>query len=425
MAKLEGRATHRGGGGAPAEYREIKKSLKSIRSIADDLVLPLWEEVKSAMPPGLANDATVTADLDPASLVSWIADRIELRITTGAHDQGTVPPAEVGSGLQSLLELALQQTRFDLEDIDRVIAVEEPEAFLHPSAQRTLARIIAGNRGGKRIVSTHSPVLVDEAKYGEIVLVRDHRFYAPAPVSDAVRNSINTALLNGYGAEMAFAASVLLVEGDGDRAYYEVLRRRLASASGDGRLDNLAIVPVGSKTAFAPWLRMLKGYGEEGDRPIGWLVVADGDAAKEVLDGHRKAGLQMPSLVKSALADVSEARNASDQTRFIDTTTHANAIALEQSVALHLSPIDLEYAVLMGCSDDRAADLASEIGLVASDRETLTCTLRNNKQAFRRADLAMRLGWHEVSEDTRDVLRKWFSTIISNDEATQIVEVGD
>jgi hypothetical protein len=48
------------------------------------------------------------------------------------------------------------------------------------------------------------------------VLVRDHRFYPPSSLSNDARESINTALLAGAGAELAFARSVLLVEGEGD-----------------------------------------------------------------------------------------------------------------------------------------------------------------------------------------------------------------
>ena len=162
----------------------------------------------------MALSATVAADLDPALLVQWIADKTTLRIATGEHDKKTVEPEELGSGLQSLLELALQQAREEPSEVDRIIAVEEPEAFLHPAAQRTLARMVGDRSEGKRIVSTHSPILVDEARFGETILVRDHRFFAPAPVEDQARAAINTALLVGYGAEMAFSTSVLLVEGE-------------------------------------------------------------------------------------------------------------------------------------------------------------------------------------------------------------------
>jgi predicted ATP-dependent endonuclease of OLD family len=274
-------------------------------------------------------------------------------------------------------------------------------------------------------VSTHSPILVDEAKYGETVLVRNHRFFAPSHVSDETRAAINTALLAGHGAEMAFASSVLLVEGGGDRAYYEVLRRRLARVSGDGRLDHLAIVPVGSKSAFAPWVQMLTNYGIEGDRPIRWLIAADGDAATQVRQAYGHAGIRLPASVRSALFAAANARNDPDQTAFVAATELANRRARAERVWIHLSPIDLEHTALTDCSDDRAAELAGELGLVATNRAELEVALRNRKAAYRRADLAERLAWTEVSADTKRVLRTWFRTVMSETDARRIVSDGD
>jgi hypothetical protein len=50
LAKLEERATHSGRSGAPAEYRTVKKALETIRSVADELVLPLWQEISDGLP---------------------------------------------------------------------------------------------------------------------------------------------------------------------------------------------------------------------------------------------------------------------------------------------------------------------------------------------------------------------------------------
>lgn len=424
FGKLEERAVHSGRAGSPSEYRVVKRSLDQIREVADNLVLPLWDEVKPSLPPGIAHGATMEADVDPAALIGWIADRTGLRLTTGAHDVATVQPEEVGSGLQSLLELALQQSRAGRDDADRVVAVEEPEAFLHPAAQRTLARMISEESPGKRLVSTHSPILVDEARFGETILVRDHRFFPPAEVADETRNAINSALLAGHGAEMAFSRSVLLVEGPGDRLFYETLRRRLARASRDGVLDHLSVVPAGSKAAFGPWLTLLSSYGTEGDRPIQWLVAADGDAAVAVRRAHRDAGLRLPMLVRQALLRAGTERRQGSDEAFVAATEEANRECRRAGVPLHLSPIDLEHAVLDGCSDDTAAELADELGLEVANRVDLEAALRSRKAPHLRAALANLLPWDELSADTIAVLRGWMRAVMPTNAVTRLLRSG-
>ena len=175
----------------------MKKALAKLEQIGKDLVQPLWTEMKATLPAGLAKQGELRVNVAADDFVPWMAEHVSLRLVTGAHDADSVAPVEVGSGLQSLLELATQQAAATQTGGDRVIAIEEPEAFLHPSAQRTLARLISQSLPGKRIVSTHSALLVEESQFGDVVLVRDHRFYEPdqSDVDDDVRASINTALL--------------------------------------------------------------------------------------------------------------------------------------------------------------------------------------------------------------------------------------
>ena len=139
-AKLRERAVHRSRSGAPSEYRQVSDALENLRDVAERLTQPLWDQMRSSVLPGLARSATFSLGLQAEDLIEWMATQIEFRLVTGNHDPQAVSPIEVGSGLQSLIDLAVLRTEQGTDEVKDILAIEEPEAFLHPSAQRRLAR---------------------------------------------------------------------------------------------------------------------------------------------------------------------------------------------------------------------------------------------------------------------------------------------
>jgi predicted ATPase len=418
-ARLSERAVHQVLGGAPTEYRQLKQALASLREVAETLAAPLWNDVRDELMPSLARDASFRLTVDAPNLVKWMAERIELKLVTGDHDPDAVFPIEVGSGLQSLLDLAMFRSEAIPDGVDPILAVEEPEAFLHPTAQRTLARRLIADDSIKLLVSTHSSTFVDEASYDAVALVRNHVVFQPPRDLEPRRAEINSALLSGQGAEMVFSRGVLLVEGEGDKLFFETLRRRLAPHDPSGSLDELSIVWVGSNTIFAPWIRLLEGYARDGLRPVEWLAVADGaDSASLLGQAFREAQVRLPDTISQALQGVAQAAAGNNQGRLVTRTRAFNQAARTNDFRAGLIPIDLEYAALADTTAATVRAIRARLNLGAASRDELLRKLGSKhgagpsaeplKAPWTRAAIAELLPLTELTTDVQDVLRRWF-----------------
>jgi energy-coupling factor transporter ATP-binding protein EcfA2 len=409
--------THTTNGRPGSLVTSTQTSITKLTSNAQSAVGALVGELTSQAH-GLFDEATVDVALTAEAVIGLLANQTQVRLTTGKHDANMVPAHEVGSGLQSLLFVGLMRSASAIAGTEVVLLLEEPETFLHPAAQRELAQALLDSADLRFIASTHSAAMLDEASASDVVLLRDHRVFEPTAL-DPSRGDIDSAFMSGQGAEAVFARSVLLVEGPGDLAVFEQIRRRVARLPEMSRVaSRLAVVQVGGCERFAPWVRLLRGYVDQnGNEAIAGFTLADGDAGKRLRAGLRDAKVTVPESVSQAIDSSDRTHGAHDEEAHVAAIADLNAAATEAGLRAGLLPFDLEYSLLVGAASNDVAAYAerfresADSGLELAHR--LGSTFRENRRQnppkadWMRGHIAERAPFEHLDPQIRHVLREW------------------
>jgi putative ATP-dependent endonuclease of OLD family len=160
-------------------------------------------------------------------------------------DAGTAAPLqEQSDGIQALAVLALtgMQTAHSL-----IVAIDEPETYLHPTAQRTLVRAMVGG-AAQRLIATHSSSVASAVEPHHIVSLTAAGEARQLPAGSSIGEPLR--LLRDWRnalIEPLTARLVVLVEGSSDRILVEGVANLLGH-----RLDtwDVAVFQLDGSGAF-------------------------------------------------------------------------------------------------------------------------------------------------------------------------------
>jgi len=207
---------------------------------------------------------------------------------------------DMGAGIQSALAIAIARAYAEMVRRPLIIAIEEPELYLHPHGCRHFYKLLKNlsNNGLQVIYTTHERSFVNFSNLESIHIVRkegeETKVYSGISFStfsdlDEVKVA---SKFNEYINEVFFADQVILVEGFSDKIACQLALERLGL---DIDLKNISIIECGSKTAIRPIAEILKHF------KIDTYVLIDSDAQNEIFQlqnllGSDRVFIQNPDL---------------------------------------------------------------------------------------------------------------------------------
>lgn len=200
----------------------VVSSHSSFEQVQDGL-----RRVQSVVP--LATGEAVSIEAVPGRMFDMLAKaQVQLGTTTGAK----IPLHRHGEGTQSLAVLMLFSAFLEAQaEGAAVLALEEPEAHLHPSAIRALWALVGGFTGQK-LISTHSGELLAETDILDIRrLARTRNGFKAFRVPRNLLLPEETRKFNYHirraRGDLLFARCWLLVEGETESWVYPAAARAL------------------------------------------------------------------------------------------------------------------------------------------------------------------------------------------------------
>ena len=196
------------------------------------------------------------------------------------HGMGTRSWASMIS-MQTFAELIADSHTIDSKQFFPILAAEEPEAHLHPNAQKTLYKQLKESNG-QVIISTHSPYVAAMAKQNELrYLKRDTDRIVVKKLSPRNDNEtdnefhekcrkLNREVIHSRG-EILFSKAIVLCEGETEEQALPLLFKKYFGSDAFGM--GVSFVGVsGSGERYLPFL----AFGKDFDIPI--FIFSDGES---------------------------------------------------------------------------------------------------------------------------------------------------
>lgn len=275
-------------------------------------------------------DVTSTSEIE--AVPTRLTDLLENTQVSFSDRSGVrMPVTRQGSGTQSLAVVSLfrafveAKIKAHLEPLSEpILAIEEPECHLHPTAVRSVWGLLR-EMPGQKIITTHSGDLVSEVPISAIRRLKaDDKGHVECRRTSPSRFSADELRLLNYNikrtrGELFFANKWLLVEGKTEAT---ALPEFAVAMGRDFRPRGIRLIEYASHGGPKPYIRLADDLG------IDWHCLTDGDSAGD-------------DYIAAATGELN-GRNASDYITSLDKDMNFESFMCKHgfsaTYAAHLSP---------------------------------------------------------------------------------------
>ncbi len=210
--------------------------------------------------------------IDPSMILKDLRPRIQ------DNNGFEIDVEKEGAGIQSAVTIAIARTYATVTQMPLIIAIEEPEIFLHPHGCRHFYSILKSlsSSGVQVLYTTHRETFIDIREYQNIKLVYKKgistevkSFNGQITDFDEIKAASKFDLEMN---EVFFAEKVILVEGPADKIAIKMAFENLGK---DIDSFNISVIECGSISNIKPMIEILNNFD------IYCLAVVDEDPGNE------------------------------------------------------------------------------------------------------------------------------------------------
>lgn len=179
-----------------------------------------------------------TSNLEKIEIIPTIAWKDAIKsVDVNFQFQGDtkpIPMSHKGTGYRRLFMVARFRYLAEKNKGENIVfLIEEPETYLHPSAQQDLLNSFEElSEDNQIIISTHSPVFAGATQYDSIVLCRKENQSIYEYADEVNKQEFIEKIISELGIKPAYNlidnfTKILFVEGKNDRIFFDIICRKV------------------------------------------------------------------------------------------------------------------------------------------------------------------------------------------------------